>query len=130
VLDCLAGYLSLAQRLFSGEHDLASAWNFGSPREDNRTVAGMLTMLREDWPDLQWHTPDKSNPHETGLLFLDSSKARSLLKWMPVWNLRRALGATAEWYRGFAATQAVLTEQQLSAYLEDAVKAGCSWACP
>ena len=128
VLDCLAGYLQLGKQLYQGRSEFADAWNLGSSSEDNQTVDGVLNMLRTTWPNLQWCTPEETSPHETGHLHLESARARSLLKWKPVWDLKCALAATAAWYEGFTTFNVPLTDVQLKGYVESAVRAGCSWA--
>ena len=39
------------------------------------------------------------DPHEAGQLKLDSSRARTLLKWRPRWDLQEGLEALVAWYR-------------------------------
>lgn len=128
VLDCLSGYLLLGQRLLAGQRDVAESWNFGPGPADNRAVASVLESLQSHWPALQWHLTRDGHPHEAGLLYLDSAKARSRLAWQPAWSLERALAATAEWYREQAGGR-VLTQAQIADYVASAEKAGCAWAC-
>ncbi|AMR81963.1 CDP-glucose 4,6-dehydratase [Cupriavidus nantongensis] len=127
VLDCLAGYLLLGERLLAGDRSCATAWNFGPAAQDNRTVEAVLTQMRVHWPVLAWRVSDLPRPHEAGLLYLDSALARSRLGWQPVWNLEQALAATAEWYREHARGDAPPTCRQLDAYIEAAAAAGASW---
>ena len=52
------------------------------------------------WGDgASWHQDDSEQPHEAFYLKLDCSKARSLLKYKPIWSLERALNETLEWYK-------------------------------
>jgi CDP-glucose 4,6-dehydratase len=128
VVESLAGYLLLGQRLLSGNSPSADAWNFGPDAADNRSVAEMLALLRPLWPELRWHMTSGPQPHEAGLLYLDNSKARSQLGWRPVWSLDRCLRATVEWYGALQRERRVLTRAQLAAYAADARDAGCEWA--
>lgn len=128
VLECTAAYLLLGQHLLEGNRDAAGAWNFGPNADDNQTVAAILAELRNYWPELQWHESEAKHPHEAGLLYLDTAKAKSMLGWKPVWNLTTALAATADWYRQQASTKNPPTYQQLSGYRKAAALAGCSWA--
>jgi CDP-glucose 4,6-dehydratase len=128
VLESLSGYLLLGQRLLSGAPQWAEAWNFGPDAVDNRSVAEMLALLGPYWPELRWQVTAAPQPHEAGLLYLDISKARSLLGWRPVWNLERCLRATAEWYGALQREHRVLTREQLMEFGADALAAGCEWA--
>lgn len=130
VLESLSGYLLLAQGLLAGRSELARAFNFGPPAEGNRSVAEVLDGLKRHWPALHWALDARGGPHEATLLQLDSSLARSLLGWRPVWDFDTTLRHTADWYRqqqaGPRATPASAT--QLQAYVRAAAHAGLAWA--
>jgi CDP-glucose 4,6-dehydratase len=128
VLESLSGYLLLGQRLLAGDQACARAWNFGPAAADNRSVADMLALMRPLWPQLRWEITRTPQPHEAGLLYLDSSRANDALGWRPVWNLERCLEATAQWYRALQEEQRLLTREQLGQFVADARAAGCSWA--
>lgn len=127
VLDCLAGYLSLGQRLLEEHREFAEAWNFGPRLEGNRTVMDILTSMQTHWPDLKWKQTDSPQPHEATLLYLDHTKARKLLDWQPIWNLDRALQLTADWYRQFHEQGATSTASDLTTYVADARSASVCW---
>lgn len=104
VLEPLSGYLELAQRLLEpGGQQLATAWNFGPDPDSDATaeqVAGRIATLWGE--DAQFmHAVSEENPHEAGLLRLDSSRARSILHWRPRWNLHQALAHTVAWHRAW-----------------------------
>jgi CDP-glucose 4,6-dehydratase len=128
VLDCLSGYLTLGQQLLIGNKDCADAWNFGPAANDSLSVATVLRILQDYWPQLRWDRSKAEHPHEANCLFLDSSKAKSLLEWKPLWDLESALAATANWYRHYFVTHEALTRLQLTSYAESAAKGNCSWA--
>lgn len=126
VLDCLSGYLLLGQRLLEGERACATAWNFGPAAEDNRTVESVLRMMQAHWPALSWHVSGAQQPHESSLLYLDSSLARARLGWQPVWQLAQALAATAGWYRQQANGE-LATHHQIDSFVAAAAAAGVCW---
>jgi CDP-glucose 4,6-dehydratase len=128
VLESLSGYLLLGQRLLAGDQACARAWNFGPGAADNRSVADMLALMHPHWPQLRWEITPKPQPHEAGLLYLDSTQANTALGWRPVWNLERCLEATAQWYRALQDEQRLLTCEQLGQFVADARTAGCLWA--
>jgi len=127
VLECLAGYLLLGQRLLEERNEYAEAWNFGPGSEDNRTVSEMLKLMQVHWPQLKWEQTKTSQTHEAILLYLDHSKAKDRLNWKPVWSLDRALQLTADWYRQYQEHDAVMSGRQLTEYIDDALTAGASW---
>ena len=102
VLDPLNGYLALAKRLFEGDLKCADAWNFGPSDEDAKEVGWILNEIKRMWDGgVTWAIADGKQPHESHLLKLDSSNARSKLQWTPKLALADAVRLTAEWYRGF-----------------------------
>lgn len=102
VLDCLSGYLSIAERMIVEPANLADAYNFGPDAADNVSVGQVLSRLQRHWPELKWVAEQRapsSAPHEASQLYLDSARARQQLGWRPVWSLDKALEQTAKWYR-------------------------------
>ena len=130
VLDCLSGYLLVGQRLLAGDTTCADAWNFGPDGEGNRTVEQVLRDLARTWPQLRWQLASDPQPHEAGLLQLDTAKAKIHLGWRPVWNLERAIHHTAHWYRQLLEVGEVSSADELAAYVADAVDSGLAWAAP
>ncbi|MFS2106614.1 CDP-glucose 4,6-dehydratase [Ralstonia sp. Ralssp135] len=101
VLDCLHGYLVLAQQLLAGDAACATAWNFGPDSAATRTVEQVLQGLQHHWPALIWHLDANAatGKHEAGMLHLDASRARQQLGWQTAWPFETALEQTATWYR-------------------------------
>lgn len=98
VLDPLAGYLLLGERLLAGERRFADAWNFGPALEDMQPVSALCEAL---CPALggSWQSGGESHPAEAAILRLDSSRALVQLGWRPRWPLAHALLTTNEWYK-------------------------------
>ena len=128
VLESLSGYLLLGQRLLERQLSFADAWNFGPNEAGNQTVATVLAKLTEHWSGLRWHIADGVRPHEAGLLQLDSTKARSLLNWHPVWGLEESLRHTSDWYRAYQENGEVITREQLNSYIAAAKSMNKVWA--
>lgn len=123
VLDALHGYLLLAGQLLAGNKAAADAWNFGPDTSGNLPVATVLNRLQNHWPELAWQTAEHPDaPHEAGLLYLDSSKARRVLGWEPRWGLADSLKYTADWYRAVQADPAAaraVTEKQIEMFITE-----------
>lgn len=117
VLESLNGYLILGQKLLSGNKAFAEAWNFGPNLDSNRSVAEVLVKLQSTWKQLQWNTTDQPQPHETKLLYLDSTKAKNKLDWNPVWSIDEALMHTASWYQSWMEAKQVISRQQLTDFI-------------
>lgn len=127
VLECLSGYLLVGQHLLGRDGGAAAPWNFGPEVGDNRTVREVLGAMNRYWPDFNWRPSQEEHPHEAGLLYLDTSKARSYLKWSPVWTLEEALEKTAAWYRAHLERAEILSRSQLSEYVAAARDQGAIW---
>lgn len=130
VLESLSAYLLLGQRLLQGDTGFDEAWNFGPEAEGNRSVQEVLHQLQAQWPGLRWHATQAPQPHEATLLYLDSAKARSKLRWQPVWNFAAALAKTSDWYRAWLEAGAVISRPQLLDYVSAAAQANIEWATP
>lgn len=102
VLEPLEGYLQLAEKLYQGERDFAGAWNFGPFEEEAKPVGWILEKIKEIWKtDVNWEIAGAGQPHEAGILKLDSAKARRELGWRPKLSLDEAVEMTSEWYLAF-----------------------------
>lgn len=100
-LEPLAGYLLLAERLYTDGMTFAEGWNFGPVDEDAQPVRWIVERLAEMRKDVKWQCDEKPQPHEANYLKLDSSKAHTQLGWHPRWRLRDALEKTLQWHEAW-----------------------------
>jgi CDP-glucose 4,6-dehydratase len=129
VLECLAGYLAVGEKLLDGEKAFAEPFNFGPRSEDTMSVEQMVRLIRRCWPRVDYKvTGNKKNPHEAGYLRLDCAKAGSMLGWKAVWDCETAVEKTVRWYRHYYENSTVLTDEDMDDYISEAAKAGVSWA--
>ncbi|ASJ75311.1 CDP-glucose 4,6-dehydratase [Granulosicoccus antarcticus IMCC3135] len=99
VLEPLAGYLMLAEKLYTEGEPWTQAWNFGPHDADARSVSWIVEQLiRECESSAGWQLESAAQPHEAQHLKLDCSKARQQLGWNPVWNLEHCLKEIARWH--------------------------------
>ncbi|HEY7951445.1 MAG TPA: CDP-glucose 4,6-dehydratase [Solirubrobacteraceae bacterium] len=100
VLNPLAGYLLLAQRLWHSP-EAARGWNFGPPAADALTVRTIVEILRERWGSeaFAWELDGTPSAPEAAHLALDSSAAEEQLGWRAGWDLEQALERIVQWHR-------------------------------
>jgi CDP-glucose 4,6-dehydratase len=121
VLEPLAGYLMLAERLFHQPERFAEAWNFGPTDDDARPVSWVVGRFARNWGEgATWQADAGPHPHEANFLKLDCSKARTRLSWKPRLGLEQALVWVTDWYRGFSrgSNAAELCLAQIAAFEE------------
>lgn len=123
VLDVTFGYLLLGQKLLEGKKEFADAWNFSIQDQDVK-VMEIVDLFRKFWTDFQIKITNNEKFLEHKILKLDSSKARILLGWKPVWNIYEAIRRTLEWYRAYYENGDVLSEYDLEAYVIKLMKGG------
>lgn len=121
VLEPLSGYLLLGQHLLEGKTLPSSSLNFGPSAERLINVQELVTLIKEIMADLEIEIkPDVNAPHESGLLSVDSSSAKKLFQWQPVWNPREVIHHTTQWYHQFLTQGIVTTEEDIARYVKDA----------
>ena len=100
VLEPLAGYLQLANKLFTEGCAYAEGWNFGPEDHSVQTVEWITDFLTNKWNQGSSFTVDNqsNHPHEAKYLKLDISKAKAKLGWKPKYDLKKALDLIVEWY--------------------------------
>ncbi len=121
VLEPLHGYITLAEKLLSGQARLATAFNFGPSDDDAQPVGWIVERMVHFWGDgAQWVLDPEPGVHEAGYLKLDASRARAELGWMPRLRLETALEWLVRWYKACAAGADMhqFTLEQIAAYEE------------
>jgi CDP-glucose 4,6-dehydratase len=118
VLDPLGGYLHLGTKMIDDPIKFGDSWNFGPLSEDVLTVSHLVDTAISIWGNGNYKTPKMLNqPHEAGLLKLDISKTMNELDWKPVYNSRRAIEITLDWYKTYCENSNVKTLNQLQKFI-------------
>lgn len=122
VLEPLSGYLTVAEHLLQVSSRQWQAWNFGPESASEQSVEVIAKTCCRLWghPHAVRIRDVAGEPHEAGILRLNSTKARSFLGWKPRWTLDETLRHSVDWYRAFAnkADIRAITMQQIDAYLD------------
>jgi len=100
VLEPLAGYILLAQKLYSKKGlKFSGSWNFGPKRQNHLNVLQFAKIMK-----LKLNTKSKilikskKDKKEKISLDLNSKKANQKLKWKPFLNIDKTLSLTTDWY--------------------------------
>lgn len=100
VLDVLGGYLTLVQKLYeSNDADdvYSSAFNFGPEEDGFATVESAAELLQKEFEDSVLHVTESNvNVIETKILKLDSTKAKEILEWQPVYSFETTMKMASE----------------------------------
>ncbi|WP_040362142.1 CDP-glucose 4,6-dehydratase [Congregibacter litoralis] len=123
VLDPLAGYLTLAQRLAADPSGYSEPWNFGPDRSDARSVGEVVErLLKLLSPESTWTYVADSVMAETSRLYLDCSKVHSRLGWRPQFGLDSALDRVAAWHarESDGADMSAFMDSEVTNYTQEA----------
>ena len=116
VLEPLAGYLALAQRLWTSDDPVyQSSFNFGPNPQDARPVRDVVTQALRSWPGRWEDASSEDAVHEAGFLSLDPAKSEALLGIKPRWSFEQTIEKTIGWYRAVGEGQSAVdvTEAQI-----------------
>lgn len=100
VLDCLHGYLLVAQLHLEKSVDFPKSVNFG-PNE-SISVNDLIELFEEAFQKKILREKVTSEIPENSWLTLDSSLAQNVVNWKPSFSQASAVSQTANWYSRFA----------------------------
>jgi len=96
VLECLSGYLLLAQRQHA-DKTTEGSYNFGPDDESCVTTGKLAGLFCNTWGSTAtWRIQGDGGPHEANFLKLDCSKSKAVLGWKPHWDIKTAVEKTVE----------------------------------
>lgn len=128
MLDPLSAYLLLGQQLLETNEEVEDCWNFGPNIKDCISVAETLDLFRGYWSGIEWKDISAGDAlHETNVLRLDCSKAYQQLNWKPIWGIEKAIEKTASWYKEYYSHGKLLSDEDLHAFVADALKQKAAW---
>ena len=119
VLDVLWGYLTLGEALAEERLSGDTAINFGPAPDGFQTVGQVAGLLAAHFPGARYELGTGGRSGETEVLKLDSTKAREILGWQPLYTLEEALAQAAAFQLGLAQLSAAhLCQEQVRQYLQ------------
>jgi CDP-glucose 4,6-dehydratase len=116
VLEPIVGYLKLGILLDADPEKYSKAYNFGPKADDHLTVESLVQEIIQVWGRGEYQiTPDQTK-HEAGILKLDIGLARKELNWDPIFDSKKAIQKTVNWYK--SESPAETTFEQIDEYLK------------
>jgi CDP-glucose 4,6-dehydratase len=102
VLDCLTGYMTLAEGLGTDPATYSGDWNFGPDESAHCSVSHVVELLASIWEiERPWVQDVVTYAHEEQQLRLDVSKAARYLQWHCLLSIEDALQWVSSWYRDY-----------------------------
>lgn len=95
VLECLSGYLLLAEKQYNNIK-LSGSYNFGPDEVSCVTTGELVSLFCLTWKGSSWKEQSDNGPHEANFLKLDCSKSKKMLNWKPCWDIKTAIDKTVE----------------------------------
>lgn len=93
----------LAKKLYEGDHTIVGAWNFGPDDESFIPVRDVVKRGIEHLGLGSYRVVRDVSKHESQILKLDITKAKSLLGWRPRFLIDDNIRFTFEWYKEYYA---------------------------
>jgi CDP-glucose 4,6-dehydratase len=118
VLDTLSAYLTVAAVQYDNTA-LGGSYNIGPAESDCATTAAITEMFTEFWGGKPYTKTTLETPHEDGLLRLSCEKIKNSLGWVPKWDIKEAVKATAEWYKAYAEGDNITDKQIREFFAEE-----------
>ena len=134
VLEPLSGYLTLGQKLFSGNSICKNqSFNFGPQEKINQSVGDLITEMTQYWPGAESKVQQDidSSKSESTLLKLNCEKSHQFLQWRAVLDFSETVRMTGEWYQAFYNEKQTsiieTTSKQIEEYAEKATRSNLPW---
>jgi len=121
VMEPLKGYLLLAKKQFEKPRKYSGAWNFGTKTKSSKNVKAMANIIVKYWGAGKIYVHKESFSEQKNLQ-LDSSKAKKLLKWVPIYSFEKTIKYTVEWYKRVLIHKEdpiLITKNQIKEYMRE-----------
>lgn len=103
VIALVEGYLTILSGLLGPDASrFARAFNLGPLDNSQVSVGDVLLQLGAHFPDVEIRYQESNFP-ESEKLSLDSTLASTTFGWNPVWDVKKVISKTSEWYQEYLA---------------------------
>lgn len=131
VLEPLAGYLRLGQKLLEEGDKYATGYNFGPEMNKTVKVCEVAQMVADVWGNGSVKIGNWDDLHEANLLQLNIEKAERELGVKPVYSTEEAITQTTEWYKAFYSgntDMTAFTQKQINDFITAAQAKNIEWS--
>ena len=131
VLEPLAGYLRLGQKLLEEGAKYTTGYNFGPEVNKDVKVCEVAKRVAEIWGNGHVEVGKGDGLHEANLLQLNNEKAARELDIRPVYSADEAIKKTTEWYKAFYQQNTDIvqfTKQQIDDFVKAAQDKNLEWS--
>lgn len=121
VLDPIFGYLIFALNIKKSILNNGQALNFGPLQDQNYKVEKIIKLLSERWDRGQYNFKNTNYYYESLLLSLNINKAKKIIGWAPVLDIKKTINMTIDWYKCYYFNKKnilSLSQMQVSKYLQ------------
>ena len=101
VLEALAGYLILGQKLYNSKDLHGETFNFGPSMNNSLSVLNLIKIIKKSFKGLKWKIKISKKYHESKLLSLNSKKALKRLNWQCVLLTSETIKFVTNWYKAY-----------------------------
>tara|TARA_Y100000590_G_C15563706_1_gene955773 strand:- start:28 stop:1125 length:1098 start_codon:yes stop_codon:yes gene_type:complete len=132
VLEAVGGYLCLAINLKFNKKIHGESFNFGPNLSKEYSVLELVKMMSFYWKNVSWVNIPKSKKefYESGLLRLNCSKAKKLLKWKTILRFNELAHMVTDWYKNYYSNNRnsfKFTSDQIKKYQALTTRRGFKW---
>lgn len=120
VIEPLFAYLLIAMEQYKNI-EKADTYNIGPDENNCITTEKLVSLFCDKWQEnVSWkRCRSNSEPHEAGILKLDSTKLKERLGWTPKWNIEMTIDKVVEWEKAHSNGKSVnrIMDKQISEYM-------------
>jgi len=99
VLDPLIGYIFLASKLDDDPVKFSTEFNFGPNSSEVMDVESLVKYSINIWDKGSYDIDKELNYPESKLLMLSIEKAKKILGWNPLFDMKNSIKLTLDWYK-------------------------------
>ena len=119
VLDCIHGYLYLACKMKSNVIKNGSSWNISNLNKNPYNTQSIIKLFQNNFNFKI--IKEKKKFSEKKILMLNANKIKNELGWKPLYNFKRCINETINWYENYISNKKNLTLLSVKKYLNERI---------